>query len=373
MSKGGYNVRFSTSLSVVALAALVTACSGAGAGITTTPGSALSSTSGGHGLVSMVPSWLHPAAGIERLKLDFVYPDKKKASGALYGSEFESLGSGEGQINAYPNPDPKNAKPTCTISGYAINGWGVDNAGDLILPSGSTDSVEPTVNVYQGPKPCGKLLGSITDSTGQAATAASFNATKDNIYVGEIASTASSTGEIVICTLKSLSCGTPVTNSSITGHGAGVAIDSKGDCWMSAATTTTNTGFLMVYWKGCKGKGVVATGTKNSAFGGLFFDTKGNLVSVDVGASGTNGAIWVYKGCDPKCTLVGSLKTKGASLFGNLNPAGTELAIGDIGNSQIDVYKYTPTKLTYMYSFNNDLNGTGFIIGGGFNPTNKQL
>ena len=363
-------MRFSTSLSVVALTTLITACSGAGAGITTTPGSALNNASGGPGLVSLVPSWLHPAAGVQLLKLDFVYP--AKASGALYGSEFESEGSGEGQINAYPNPDPKNAKPTCTIEGYAINGWGVDNAGDLILPSGTSISTEPVVNVYKGPKPCGTLLGSITDSTGQPATAASFNATKDKIYVGEIASTANSTGEIVICTLKSKACGAPITNAAITGHGAGVAIDSKGDCWMSAATAT-NAGFLLVYWKGCKGKGVVATGTKNTSFGGLFFDTKGNLVSVDVGGSSGTGVLHVYKGCTPKCTVVGTMPMKGASLFGNLNAAGTELAVGDIGNSQIDVYKYTPTKLTYMYSFNNDLNGTGFIIGGGFNPTNKQL
>ena len=358
-------MRFSTSLSVVALATLVTACSGAG--ITTTPGGALANASSRYGIVSLVPANLQSPVGEQRLKLGFVYRDAKSAS-YLYGSEFESSGSGEGQINAYKNPDPKNSKPICDIPGYAVNGWGVDNAGDLILPSGTSISSEPTVNVYQGPKPCGKELGSITDSTGQAASATSFNAVKDKIYVGEIASASAGTGEIVICTLKSKACGTPITNSAITGHGAGVAIDSKGDCWMSAATST-NAGFLMVYWKGCKGAGVVATGTKNGGFGGLFFDTKGNLVSIDV--SGTTS--YTYKGCTPKCTLVGSLTMKGQSIFGNLNAAGTELAVGDIQNSQIDVYKYTPTKLTYMYSFNNGLNGTGFIIGGGFNPTNKQL
>ena len=360
-------MRFSTSLSVVALATLFTACSGAGAGIATNQaGGAIPNASGGHGLVNLVPSWLHPAAGVKQLKLDFVYPAKKSA-GALYGSEFETVGSGEGQINAYKNPDTKNVAPECDIQGYAINGWGVDNAGDLILPAGSSISSSVSVNVYQGPKPCGKLLGTITDSTGQPADAKSFNAIKDKIYVGEIASTASATGEIVICTLKSLACGTPITNSSITGHGAGVAIDAKGDCWMSAGTAT-NTGFLLVYWKGCKGAGVVATGTKNAAFGGLFFDTKGNLVSIDV-----SGNLYVYKGCTPKCTVVGTMALKGASIFGTLNAAGTEFAVGDVANNQIDVYKYTPTKLTYMYSFNNDLTGTGFIESGGFNPTNKQL
>ncbi len=356
-------MRFSTShIGAVALAMVFTACS-AGGGILNQAGS-VPNAGNAHVPISLVPDWKHPV-GVQRLRLGFVYPDKK-AAGGLYGSEFYGPGSSEGLINGYPNPNSKNGKPTCTIDGYAINGWGIDTAGDLILPGNIVSNAEPMVNVYQGPGLCGKLLGSITDSIGQAADAKSFNAVKDNIYIGNLESTSAGTGNIVICSLKKKLCGTTVSSSLITGYGAGVAIDTKGDCWMSGATQTI-TGFVLVYWKGCKGKGVAATGTKNSQFGGLFFDTKGNMVSIDA-----TGMVYVYKGCTPKCTLVSSSKLKGASIFGNLNAAGNELVLGDTDNEQIDVYKYAPTGVKYMYSFNNGLTGT-HVETGGFDPTNKQL
>lgn len=357
-------MRFSTShIGAVVLAAVFTACS-AGGGISNQSGS-LPGAGSAHVPISLVPDSVRPV-GVQRLKLGFVYPDKKKASGGIYGSEFYGPGSGEGMINGYPNPNTKNSKPTCSISAYAINGWGIDTVGDLILPGNISSNGEPTINVYQGPALCGKLLGSITDNNGQAADAKSFNATKDNIYVGEILSTSSGTGDVLICSLKKDSCGTPVTSKSITGYGGGVAIDSKGDCWLSSATSTIY-GFVLVYWKGCKGAGQSATGTKNTQFGGLFFDTKGNLVSIDA-----TGVVYVYKGCDPKCTLVSSTKLKGASIFGNLNAAGTEMVVGDTDNEQIDVYKYAPSGVKYMYSFNKGLTGT-HVETGGFDPTNKQL
>jgi hypothetical protein len=319
--------------------------------------------------ISLVAAWMRPT-GIQRLHLGTAFPDKKKkAAGGLYGSEFYSnaTSDAEGLINAYPNPNSKNSAPTCTIDGYAINGWGVDLKQNLILPSASTASLEPSVNIYAGPKLCGKLLGSIPDTNGQASDAKSFDATKDSIYVGEILSSSTGEGDILICSLKMDSCGPPVTNSSITGYGGGIAADTKGDCWMSAATSATS-GFLLVYWKGCKGKGAVATGTKNAGFGGLFFDAKGNLVSIDV-----TGALYVYSGCDPKCKVVSSSTLKGDSIFGNLNQKGDEVAIGDVTNVDVDVYKYAPTGLKYLYSFNNDLDGTGFTEAAGFSPTNKNL
>ena len=318
--------------------------------------------------ISLVAGWMH-ATGIQRLHLGMAFPDKKKKpAGVLYASEFYSnLSEAEGLINAYPNPNSKNGPPTCTISGYAINGWGVDLQQNLILPAASDGSSEPSINVYAGPKPCGKLLGSIADTNGQASDAKSFDATKDSIYVGEILATSTSVGDVLVCSLKTSSCGPPVTNSAITGYGGGIAADTKGDCWMSAATSTTS-GFVLVYWKGCKGKGAVATGTKNAGFGGLFFDAKGNLVSIDV-----TGALYVYSGCDPKCKLVSSSALKGDSIFGNLNQKGDEIAMGDVANSDVDVYKYAPTGLKYLYSFSNGLNGSTYTEAAGFSPTNKSL
>jgi hypothetical protein len=360
-------MRFSTTSLLAAVSvALLAGCAGNLSGQSSSIPGAVSQARGAHGPVSLVSAWMLPA-GAQRLNIPTGQADAK-TSGGLYGSEFYGNASeAEGMINGYPNPDNKNSKPSCTIAGYAINGWGIDNQGDLILPSGSSSTAEPSVNVYAGPGLCGKLLGSITDSNGQASDAKSFSASKDSIYVGQIIDSSTDAGDVLVCSLKKNSCGTPVRNSAITGYGGGIAIDSKGDCWMSAGTAST-TGFVLVYWKDCKGKGAVATGTKNQALGGLFFDAKGNLVSVD-----STGSLFVYKGCNPKCTVVSSSTLKGASLFGNLNAAGNQLAVGDVTNSDIDVYKYAPTGVKYSYSYSNGLEGTGYTEGGGFDPTNKAL
>jgi hypothetical protein len=361
-------MRFSTTSLLAAVSvALLAGCAGnlSGSSIPGTVSQAQGARA--HGPVSLVSAWMLPA-GAQRLNLPSSEPDAGAKPG-IYASEFYGGPSlSEGMINGYPNPDNKNSKPTCSMPGYAINGWGIDNVGDLILPSASSSSGEPTINVYAGPGLCGKLLGSITDSNGQASDAKSFNATKDSIYVGQIVDSSTSAGDVLVCSLKKGTCGTPVRNSAITGYGGGIAIDAKGDCWMSAGTAST-TGFVMVYWKGCTGKGAVATGTKNQALGGLFFDTKGNLVSID-----STGSLFIYKGCNPKCTLVKSSTLKGASIFGNLNAAGTEMIAGDVANSDIDVYKYSPTTgVKFMYSFNKGLEGTSYTEAGGFDPTNKQL
>jgi hypothetical protein len=360
-------MRFSTTSLLAAVSvALLAGCAGNLSGQSANAGALPQARVAQHGPISLVSPWML-AAGERRLNLDSVQGDAK-SSGGIYGSEFYGNPSdSEGMINGYPNPDNKNSKPTCSIAGYAINGWGIDNSGNLILPSASGSASEPTINVYSGPGMCGKLLGQIVDSTGQPSDAKTFNATKDKIYVGEIVDSNTGFGDVVICTLKSMLCGQPVTSTKITGYGGGVAIDSKGDCWMSAGTYDTS-GFVMVYWKGCKGKGVAATGTKNTALGGLFFDTSGNLVSID-----SSGMLYVYKGCNPKCTLVSSSAMKGASIFGNLNAAGNQLVAGDVANSDIDVYTYSSKGIKYSYSFNKGLDGTSYTEAGGFNPTNKQL
>jgi hypothetical protein len=363
-------MRFRSSLYAAVGVALLAGCAGNSSpqsGSLPTVQSQARVAQAGHGPVSLVSAWMLPA-GAQRLHIpEGVAQPAKKAKGGIYGGEFYGDPSeSEGLINGYPDPDNKNVKPTCTINGYAINGFGIDNNGDLILPSSTDSTAQPSVNVYAGPGLCGKLLGSIPDTTGQASDAKSSDATNQPIYVGEIVNATSGVGDIVICTLKSKTCGNPVTSPKITGYGGGVAVDAKGNCWLDAGTSST-TGFELIYWKGCKGAGKVATGTKNTGLGGIFFDASGNLATIDV-----NGELYVYKGCNPKCKLVSSSPLQGASIFGNLNSDGTQLAVGDLSNSDIDVYTYKSTGLTYSYSFNNGLNGTGSTEAGGFDPTNKM-
>ena len=312
--------------------------------------------------LSLVPSWMTPA-GESRLDMspgERVLPATAKSTSTIWASQFNTGTCGtscydEGFVNGYPNPNKSNGKAFCGISVYYVNGIGADPSAYLMIPgyfSGSAYTVnvyDPATSSNQSGDTCPAELGSMTDTTGQPADAASTNAATGKLVVGEIANFSTGVGDIVICTIASGACGTPITNSSITSYVAGVAVDSKGNCWATAETKSFASS-IMVYWAGCTGSGVVATGYKNAYYGGLFFDTKGNLVSVDL-----SGKLYVYKGCNPACTMVSSTTLEGESLFGNLNSTGDELFLGDVTNGRCDVYKYAPSGSKYSYSFNNGL------------------
>jgi hypothetical protein len=157
-----------------------------------------------------------------------------------------------------------------------------------------------------------------------------------------------------------------VTSPHITYYGGGVALAANGDCWMTSEDSASLSSATLTYFAGCKGSGEVAKGWKNAYYGGLFFDKSGNLVSIDFDTP----ALWVYKGCDPDCTLVGGpFPLEGDSFYGNLNAKGTQLVLGDSQYGQVDVYRYTPTSVTYQYSFNHGLNASDNVEAAGFSKT----
>jgi hypothetical protein len=292
---------------------------------------------------SMVPAWLQPA-GLNRLHA-IINPDKKKKSaGLIYASQF--YGS---QVLGYPSPNKGNSGPSCTLGTSSnplddVNGFGTDSKGNVMVPADTSSGFELAVF---SPK-CGSSLWTASVTSGQPADAYATNATSSAL-VGEIIDDSTDAGALMICS-KASGCGTPFSNSAVTGYGGGVTMAKDGDCWLSAEKASFS-GFVLVYFKGCTGSGEVATGTSNEYYGGLFIDSKGNLGSVDL-----SGTLYVYSGCNPACTLVSTSTLHGESIFGGLNKKGNMLSLGDYGNSEVDVYTYSPTKgATYSYSFNTGL------------------
>ena len=95
----------------------------------------------------------------------------------------------------------------------------------------------------------------------------------------------------------------------------GVAMSNSGDCWVDAKPTSTG-GANLIYFKGCSGGGKVATGFKNTYYGDVDIDNKGNLVIIDEMAL----AVYIYSGCNPACKVVGGpFPLKAESFFGRLN------------------------------------------------------
>jgi hypothetical protein len=354
---------FTAAIGATATAGLLAACSGSNLGST---GSSLPSTGApqAHGLkyapVSVVPPWLH-SAGIARLRLNDRIVPAKGTGGLIYASNFY-----QSSVWGYKNPNNANNPPTCTLSGLSsVNGFGTDYKGNTIIPAFAGGS-HLSVNVYK-PK-CGALIWSASDANGQPADAyTNGNAATGSVLVGELANYTTGAGAIEIC--SSTGCGTPFSNAAVTGYGAGVAMAKNGDCWLSAEKSGFS-GYLLVYFKGCSGSGQIATGTSNTYYGGLFIDTKGNLGSIDAA-----GTLWVYKGCNPACSLVSSTTLHGASLFGGLDKKGKNLAIGDYGSQEVDIYKYSPSGSTYSYTFNNGMTSGSHndVEAAHFAPRNKKI
>lgn len=336
--------------------------------------------------VSLAQPWMLPA-GVQRLHLGSVVTKTTAPNGGIYASQFDGGSCGTncqimGDVNGYPNPNKAQARrlldnpPVCSIPVYSVNGIGTDIVGNLMVPGffagkgNSTGTGEFTINVYKGPRLCGGpkhlLLGVLPDTTGQPADAASMHAARQKIVVGEIVNYTTHVGDVVVCSISSMRCGSPITSSNISGLGYGVAVDKKGDCWMSAETAGSASATLS-YWKGCAGPGKAATGFENQRAGGLFIDGKGNLGAIDFA-----GRLYVYKGCNPKCALIGGpFGLQGVSYFGNLNAAGTQLAVGDYENGSVDVYDYSPSGISFQYSFNNGLTQADRVESGIFAPTNE--
>lgn len=304
-------------------------------------------------------------------------PSSGMQRGGNYASEFRSS---VGVFGYSPKPNKYNQPPVCTPPGsrYNVNGIGSDEKGNLIVPGssrpGGNNTADWNISVYQGtaqPTICGGLLGSIPDSTGQPVDAASFNAVTMPIAVSEINFT-TKRGELVMCSLGTMSCGAPVTSSAITGYSAGVAMDASGNCWLSTSKKVDNgipSGFRLVYFAGCTGNGVAATGTSGqSSYGGLFIDNQGNIGSFDA----FNSNLYVYSGCNPGCSMIGKFPMMGQSFYGNLNGSGGKLAVGDATNGSVDVYNYSLPTVALRYSFNAGLNRSRNVESGIFAPTNQR-
>ncbi len=251
--------------------------------------------------------------------------------------------------------------PACTVKGGNYPGpVAVDAAGDLVASAGGSRSV----TVYKGPRMCGPELGSLSDPYGQPADVASNDAATGTIAVANIFDT-SGAGSISICKLAG-GCIKNLTNANMY-EVAGVAMTNNGDCWASA-TNSLGTATL-TYFKKCSGSGMAATGYKNVYYGGLDIDSQGNLVAIDA----FSPALWVYKGCNPACAMVGGpFPLLDDCVFGHLNEQSTTFACGDYVLGQIDVYYYSPTSLTYWYSFNNGLGVSDDVSGVAYNPRSRQ-
>ncbi len=304
---------------------------------------------------TVVPPQLRPIGGAAALPLT-LEPNAKSAGG-IYASEVYAT-----DIWGFAAKNNHNRKAKCVVTHVqGANGIAVDLSGNLIDPDGGTD----TVIVFKGPKMCGPKLGSVKDPYGQPSDAASADAANGTIVIANIFDNNKTPGSVSKCTLAH-GCKTNLHSPNMD-EVAGVALAKNGDCWASA--TDSNGAATLTYFAGCAGRGKKATGYLNAYYGGLDIDEHGNLVSL----SYQDAKLYVYKGCNPKCGLVGGpFRMKGEATFGHLNATSTKLVTGDFQYGRIDVYSYKPAKVRFAYSFNRGFSPSEVVEGAAFNPRSTE-
>jgi len=284
--------------------------------------------------------------------------------GAKVGVYVDALTGGSTSAIFGYHVNRRRKPPICRIERlrYADN-VAVDGRGNLIVTNGHRGSV----SVFKGPGMCGPELGSLRDMAGRPSDAASNNAATGTIAIAN-ALDASGPGSILVCTLPK-GCSANLLNPKMS-QVAGVALANNGDCWASAIDAS-NGAATLIYFKHCSGSGKMATGYKNKFDGGLDIDAQGNLVAIS--SSGSQSSVYVYKGCNRRCSLIGGpFALPYQASRGHLNRDSSELAMANVLAPQVDVYSYSPTKITYKFSFN--VNGIGAvgIEGVAYNPRSRQ-
>jgi len=339
-------------------AALLASCSGGNLGSMTSSvpgtGSSASKYQALHkaGAVSIIPKSALPKGPV-KLKGRQAPPQEMKG---IYVAQF--FGS---TVNGYTKNNSGNGAAICTVPGSSVNNVATDTAGNLIVPDAFSGVV-----VYPGPTMCGSgSPTTITDSYGQASDAAAVNALTGTTVVGNILGP----GYVIACTSGVCTSLTP--SSQGIGEVAGVAMDAAGDCWADSFNAAF-TAVVLTYWAGCTGTGQNATGWSNTGYGGIDIDNSGNVVSFNWhGSAGTD--LWVYSGCNPACTGVSdNTLTNNTAIFGHIGKHGQRLVAGAYLKGQADIYQYSPSTLTYYYSFNNGLSVTGDTEGAAYSPSSKK-
>jgi hypothetical protein len=345
-----------TALSAAAAVAFLAACShSVGFSSASSALPAVNEAPQSSDFATVVPPQLRPVGGAAALPLS-LEPSATAASG-IYASEVYAT-----DVWGFPIKNNHDRKAMCVIKGVSgANGIAVDASGNLIDPDGGTN----TILVFKGPRMCGSELGSIGDPYGQPSDAASENAATGTIVIANIFDKNKTPGSVSRCTLAH-GCKTNLRSKNMD-EVAAVALAKNGDCWASA--TNVKGVATLTYFKACSGSGKAASGYRNANYGGLDIDDKGNLVSL----SYLDQKLYVYKGCNPRCSLVGGPFTlKGEATFGHLNATSTKFVAGDFQYGRIDVYNYSPSKVKFAYSFNKGFSPSELVEGAAFNPRSTE-
>ncbi|HEY5095325.1 MAG TPA: hypothetical protein VII69_09440 [Candidatus Eremiobacteraceae bacterium] len=356
-----HSSRIGRALSAAATVALLAGCSGGGSSVPAIPATHSGASSQFISRSSIPHFKLIDAlrgrlqAPSNTLRFDNPDPfDPAAPTNGVYGANYGNAGGDQlgGYFNLYKLPGSSHSMPICANGGLnevaEINGMGVDSTGKLWVPGLKPTNLTSGIVLTFKKNTCTEATAKLTDKGGEPADIA-FTTT-GKIFVLDIVNfPAQTNGQIEVYPngqTKPTSTlqlpGELVGTGTSQGLGLGVATDSKNNVY--ATYLNTSGGTDITKFAGGKGVGKILQNSNGTIYEGMTFDANGNLV---VAADGSGGAtINIF--APPFTGTPTSFAAQGSVVDLKLDPAGTNLYVGDAANNTIDVYKYPSG--TYKYS-----------------------
>jgi DNA-binding beta-propeller fold protein YncE len=148
-------------------------------------------------------------------------------------------------------------------------------------------------------------------------------------------------------------------------HVLGVALDKHGNLFASCEISPGAGHGEVVEFKAGSTKGTQTHISLGSA-GGLGFDGAGHLLAIDVNGPTLN----VYNVGNPK--PINALKLPGASIYFSFSRDSKELYVADYAQGEIDVFRYSPNKLTQINKITNGMSPSSGNIGIANTPIQRE-
>jgi hypothetical protein len=284
------------------------------------------------------------------------------APGALSGSAVRSAASPIGRIysSSYSNSTvvyyDKGAGPNNPVAGSltgtfeAPENMAVDGSGNLYVANGDAQNV---VVYSPGATSPSQTLSAPDGFPDDVAVAAD-----GTVYAANVWGMAGNPGTIEVYEKGSTSP-TSVLRDNAFSEVVGVALNRAGNVFVSYNANHGTDGFVEEFHKG----NPIATKIKVGAAGGIGFDPYGHLLLIDRSASTLN--VYDAGSTKPKYKLA----LPGSSIYFKIGGKhGRMIYVANFGQAEIDVYRYTPNKLTLTNTISNGITASSENLGIAVSP-----
>jgi NHL repeat len=186
------------------------------------------------------------------------------------------------------------------------------------------------------------------------------------VYVANLAGPIGASGDVVVYA-PGASEPTQTLHAKCFLHVIGVALDKHGDLFASCQIAPGAGHGQVVEFKAGSTKATQTHITLEGA-GGLGFDGAGHLLVID--GSGSSATLNVYDVGNPK--PIGKLRLPGASIYFSFSRNSKELYVADYALGEIDVFRYSPSKLTQINKITNGMSPSSGNIGIANTPAQQE-